>query len=293
VVLDCPGPDMTANRIVAGSIVLALGGYQDPDVVLGSAVCGVSLRDHAERIVLSDPLVSTGGVELLRARLPSSGSRVAIVGGSHSALSVAWLLTHPASGLNVGSVTLLHRSRLRVFYPSPRAALDDGYAEFGGHDVCPRTGRVHRLGGLRGDGRELWRRITGRARPAEERITMRRLDETGTAAEEVRRLLGQADLIVPAFGYRPRTIPLHDPSGRRLRLRADAGGALVGPDARVALADGGSVARILGLGFAAGWMPPGEAGFHGQTNGVWLYHNVYGTTILESLSENRRSVQGV
>ena len=286
VALDGPETS-TERRLVARSIVLALGGCQDLEAALCASVGGAALREHAERILLSDALLSRAGTALLRARLPAHGARVVVVGGSHSAFSVAWLLTRGEPGLSGAAVTLLHRNRLRVFYPSPQAALADGYAEFDGEDVCPRTGRVHRLGGLRGDGRELWRRVTGRAHRGEERVTIRRIGEPGAGEADVRRILAQAHLIVPAFGYRARTLPLHDPAGERLPLRADAGGTLVGADARVVLASGPPLQRILGLGFAAGWQPPGEASFHGQTNGVWLYHNVYGERVLDSLGANR------
>lgn len=194
-----------------------------------------------------------------------------IVGGSHSAFSAVWALAErlPRATFRDGDLVILHRSRLRIFYPSPGAAREDGYEEFDERDLCPRTGRVHRLGGLRGDGRELWRRVTGRASPHESRVRIVPLDEDRPLAPLVRDLLREADLIVPAFGYRPRSLPVHDAEGRRIELACDVGRPVAG---------------LTAIGMAAGFLPPGEPSFGGQTNGAWLYHNVAGDAVLRTLA---------
>jgi len=281
------GADDGATRpsITADSVVLALGARQELEDVLTERVAGLDLARLADRIELTDPLLSRGGVERLRERIERGARRVVIVGGAHSAFSVAWMLTErlPAGLFEDGSVVLLHRSRLRIFYRTPQEALEDGYGEFTDDDICPRTGRVHRLGGLRGDGRALWRRATGRVAPGECRVRIEPIVGSDEGRRRARRLLEQADVVVPAFGYRPRVVPLLDEGRRRLRLLSDNGGPLVGADARVLLEDGRSLPGLFGIGMGSGFVPPGESSFHGQTNGVWLYHNVFGRRVLEGL----------
>jgi hypothetical protein len=82
-----------------------------------------------------------------------------ILGGSHSAYAVADALLglSAADRLAAGQIEILQRREPRVFYPDRNAACDDLYDVDPG-DICPRTQRVNRMGGLRGYGREMWRR---------------------------------------------------------------------------------------------------------------------------------------
>jgi hypothetical protein len=81
----------------------------------------------------SDHLLSAHGV---RDALLSLGARtdrqVVILGGSHSAFSAAWALTDllPPGMFSAGSIRLLYRNRMRVFYRSAEEALADGYSDF-------------------------------------------------------------------------------------------------------------------------------------------------------------------
>src|SRR5271154_1999692 len=90
--------------------------------------------------------------------------RSVILGGSRSAFSAAWMLLERLPGVRfgLGGVRILYRSEPRVMYPSRAEASAESYG-FTEADVCQATGRVHRVGGLRGDGREVWRRMRGQA----------------------------------------------------------------------------------------------------------------------------------
>ena len=57
--------------------------------------------------------------------------------------------------------TLFSGSAGSALLENPEAAIEDGYP-FTDDDICPSTKRVHRLGGIRNDGREVWRRLSGR-----------------------------------------------------------------------------------------------------------------------------------
>ena len=170
------------------------------------------------------------------------------------------------------------------------AALDDLYDVAPG-DICPRTQRVNRMGGLRGFGREMWRQVAQRPRTTPEArvvsIDMRRLstDELGT-------MIAEAALVVPSFGYRSAMLPVFDADGARLSLNADLGGVAVGEQSRLLLGDGTSVPNLFGIGLGTGYkLPPsmgGEPNFDGQANSLWLYHNDIGAIIYRAIHELMR-----
>jgi len=272
-------------------VVSALGGRQDRDRALTAAIVpGVRLDRHADRVLLTEHVLDADGPARLEKMLAAAGHRrVVIIGGSHSAFSSAWVLLNEVNAeFGPGDITMLHRSTPRIFYPTAADAHADGYTDFGAGDLCPLTDRVYRLAGLRWDSRELLRRIwsVGGA-PAEDRVRLRRLDPA--LDDGVSALLDDAAVIIPAFGYRPATIPVLDEHGRPVPLRDGGSGRppLVDDRCRVLDADGRPVPGLLGIGLAAGFALDGPLGgepsFTGQTNGLWLYQNGIGERILDQL----------
>lgn len=280
--------------IEAQCAVMALGGRQDLTTYLRAPL----LRDvrlakfELGKVIASDALLTIGGLKRATGLLSKAHKpRVVVLGGAHSAFSVLWVLTHlmPDVQFGPGDITLLYRRPARVLYWTRDDARADGYS-FTEMDVCPRTQRVNRLGGLRGDGREMWRRLTGRPGAAPEpRVRMVPLTESEVSPLQLQRLLDDAELIVPAFGYRSATVPVFDPEGLPLRLKADLGGPAVGRDARLLLADGGHIPNIFGIGLGADYRPwghmGGEPSFEGQTNGLWLYQNDIGAVVYEGVRQ--------
>ncbi len=274
--------------------VMALGGRQNLNSYLRAPLLrGVRLADaDLGKIIASDALLTAGGLKRASALLSAARTpRVVVLGGAHSAFSVLWVLTHlmPEVPFSPGDITLLYRRPARILYWTRDDARADGYA-FTERDVCPRTQRVNRLGGLRGDGREVWRRLTGRpGTEPERRVTMIPLSDAQMSPAQLRRLLDDAALIVPSFGYQASTIPVFDQEGRQLRLKADQGGPAVGRDARLLLADGGHISNIFGIGLGADYRPwgrmGGEPSFEGQTNGLWLYQNDIGGVVHQGVRE--------
>src|SRR5204862_54024 len=107
---------------------------------------------RARHVIPSDRALTRAGLkeaEWLMAQ--AHGARIVILGGSHSAYSVAGaLLELPAARrLAAGQIVILQRREPRVFYPDRNAALEDLYDVDAG-DICPRTQGVNRMGGLRG-----------------------------------------------------------------------------------------------------------------------------------------------
>lgn len=282
------------RRIEARTAILALGGHQNIGAWSTSEIVpGFRLSDCApDRIVPSDALLTEEGLRRASALLERAATRrVVILGGSHSAFSVAWVLTERLREtlFGRGDIVMLMRREPPIFYESLEQARADGYPATQ-DDVCPRTQRVNRFGGLRGDGREMWRRMTGRpgATP-ESRVAIMPMRGSGGSSASLRRLLDEAALIVPAFGYRATTVPVFDPHGRRLALRAEQGGTLVDAGARVLLADGTALPNLFGVGLGTGYVPApsmgGEASFRGQANSLWLYQNDIGATIYRGIQQ--------
>lgn len=284
--------------IEARAAVMALGGrpvaLDWPDMEFAPSL---SLADiDPEKLILSDRLFTADGLaeamaKLDRARFP----HVVILGGRHSAFSSAWLLTQRgAERFSLpAQITILCRRVAPVFYANREEALADGVS-ISDRDICPRTGRVHRFSGMRGDGRDLWRRITHRpGAEKEERIAIARVSDPAMTSAALRQLLDRATLVVAAFGYRAATVPVFDAAGRRLALSADCGGPAVGPDARLLLQDGSTLANLFGIGLGTGFRPwgamGGEASLEGQTNSLWLYQNHIGKLVYEGVRAASRT----
>ncbi len=267
----------------AASAVLALGGRQRTNWQDAALLPGISLHRWRHKLLPSDRLLTRGGEAFAEALLARGRAppRAVILGGSHSALSSAWMLLDRLARVRFAAAGLhiLYRTEPRVFYASAAEALADGY-RFAPEDVCPATGRVHRLGGLRGDGRAVWRRIRGLDGSAGEQRAVAQpigtLDPAGLAG-----LLDAADLIVPAFGYRLATVPVIDPDGRRIALAET--GPSVDAAARLRTATGGALANVFGVGLGSGFRPwggmAGEPNFQGQQNSLWLYQHGLGALL--------------
>jgi hypothetical protein len=286
------GPDGRQRRIEARTAILALGGRQDVGAwTTGELAPGLRLSDCArDKIVPSDVLLTEGGLQRASAVLERAATRrIVILGGSHSAFSVAWVLIERLrqTMFGHGDIVMLMRRQPPIYYESLDQARADNYPATE-DDVCPRTQRVNRFGGLRGDGREMWRRVTGRPGVTPEpRVAIMPMHGPGSSPAALRSLLDEAALVVPAFGYRATTVPVFDAHGRRLVLRAEQGGTLVDSGARVVLADGSALPNLFGVGLGTGYVPPpsmgGEASFRGQANSLWLYQNDIGATIYRGI----------
>jgi len=286
-VAACVRSGTQRRTLQAQSAVVAVGGRQ----LFGEVefAPGVRLADCALRQVIpSYRILTYAGLaevdELLR---NADGRRIVILGGSHSAYAAAWaLLELPgARSLVDGQIAVVQRRPPRVFYPDRAAAEADGYAVAPG-DICIRTGRVNRMGGLRGHGRDIWRRIVRRPDvPAEQRVAIHTLSDFSPT--RLRAEIEEAALVVPCFGYRSATVPIFGPSGERLHLAADDNRIAVSPNCRLLRADGVELPNIFGVGLGTGFRPSEAMGcepnFDGQANSLWLYQNDIGGLIYRGI----------
>jgi hypothetical protein len=275
--------DGEAMTLGAPAVVLALGGRQSWRERLIAP--GLRLADCRLRHVMpSDRLLERDGLAEADAILAAATDRkVVILGGSHSAYAAAWaLLQLPgAARLGPGQIEILQRRPPVIFYPDTETAASDLYPVRPG-DICPRTGRVHRMGGLRGFGRDMWRQISGRPGViSDSRVGTGAL--TRLPSGLLQAMLEEATLVVACFGYGSITLPVFDQAGERLALAADDGLPGVGETCRLALRDGRTIDRLFGIGLGTGYRLPvsmgGEPNFDGQANSLWLYQNDIGATI--------------
>ncbi len=270
------------------NVVIATGGHQPIDRLAVQEVAGASLSSLAGgRLIQSDAVLSVGGTQLIaeliaRVRAP----RIAVVGGSTSAMTTVAALLRAGLPLGAGAITLLHRRALRPFYPSVAAAEAEGYRDFGADDICPVSGFVYRLAGFRLEARELalrMLRIDGRE--PDPRVRLHRIAAGGDAAAQA--IVAEADVVIAALGYRPHALPVFGAGGEAMTLSADAGGAMVDRHCRVLDAAGVPIAGLFGIGLAAGFVPwgrlGGERSFRGQANGLWLWQNDVGMMIVDQV----------
>ena len=290
--VEITGPDGRESVLAARSAVVALGGRQR--WMHGELKPGIALASCQMRHVMpSDRALSIAGLKEADQILAEAGRRpILILGGSHSAYSVAgaFLELPGAERLGKGQIVILQRREPRIFYPDRQAAHDDLYDVAPG-DICPRTQRVNRMGGLRGFGREMWRQIALRPRTTPEPRVVS-MDMQRLSADELGAMIAEAALVVPCFGYRSAMLPVFDPAGTRLSLNADLGGVAVGEQSRLLLSDGTSVPNLFGIGLGTGYKLPtsmgGEPNFDGQANSLWLYHNDIGAIIYRAIHELAR-----
>ena len=287
--VEITGPDGREDTLHARSAVVALGGRQR--WMHGELRPGLTLADCRMREVMpSDRALSTVGLKDADHLLANAGRRpIVILGGSHSAYSVAgaFLGLAGAERLAKGQIVILQRREPRIFYPDRKAASDDLYDVAPG-DICPRTQRVNRMGGLRGFGREMWRQVACRPRttPEPRVVTM---DMQRLSTGELSAMIEEAALVVPCFGYRASMLPVFDQEGARLTLNAELGGVAVGERSRLLLSDGTCLDNLFGIGLGTGYKLPatmgGEPNFDGQANSLWLYHNDIGEIIYRAVQE--------
>ncbi|MGA1799294.1 DegT/DnrJ/EryC1/StrS family aminotransferase [Sphingomonas sp. 4RDLI-65] len=279
---------------LARNVVVATGGHQPLDRLAAQRVAGASLAELANgRLLQSDDVLTVGGFEKVADLLTGKRNpRIAVIGGSTSALTTIALLlrSQPALPLGAGAITLLHRRPLRPFYPSIDAAHAEGFTDFGPDDICPVSGFVYRLAGFRLEARDLVLRMLGiDGRAPDPRVALHRISGDDDAA--ARAYVEDADLVIAALGYRPIAMPIADRDGTPIALAAQAGKAMVDRHCRIVDGEGAPIAGLYGLGLAAGFVPwgalGGEPSFSGQANGLWLWQNDVGLMIVNQVMASR------
>jgi hypothetical protein len=176
---------------------------------------------------------------------------------------------------------------LRIYYPSVAEAVADGYTDFTPDDLCPLTQRVFRFAGLRLDSKDLICEALGiGGRQPDARLRLHHLQPYDPEAV---RMIGQADLVIACFGYRPIALKLADRHGKPIKLQAGTSmhAKLVDEQCRVLDDKARPLQNIFAIGLAAGFTPRGALGgepsFSGQANGLWLWQTAVGELIVDQI----------
>lgn len=210
-----------------------------------------ALRPWAHKVELSGRVVDAASTVLARLFERTGGEpRIAIAGASHSAFSVAVLVRALARRLGAAPrVTLLHRSPVKLFYPSVAEAHATQVAGLeapidAARDVCPETGNVYRYSGLRHASADLFRALAHGEVPG---FSLRRVARLADAADA----FAAAHLIVQSLGYASNVPEVRAPDGSVVTFRRkDADTVRIGPDGRLQIEDPRLDARhaLVGLG---------------------------------------------
>jgi hypothetical protein len=173
--------------------------------------------------------------------------------------------THPSANITFIRRASSTRTQPRIYFPSAEAAAEKAYA-YECADVCPETGRVHRIGGLRGDARTF--ALSKASHP------------TATVLNP-----NDYDHIIVACGYQIKSIPMKDRSGALLHPVSNASGTVV--DSRGLLFPGHQIYAFgLGAGLQTSKETGGEPGCPRRSDGIWLYQYTVGSIIRNSINDS-------
>jgi hypothetical protein len=259
--------------------VIATGGRPFADHRRTEIVPDLGLAEFAGRVHHSESFID------VRRPVPPVRGSVVIVGGSHSAWSVADLLVHRHG---VDDITLVHRSAIRLYYGTAEQARSEGYTFDPVQDVCPASGQVNRYGGLRGRAHALARaalRLPGTAPVPVRLVQVGDADPAELA--RARRALRAAGTVVVANGFEANLPPIHHADGTPLTAAVDSTGTIVTPAGHLVDEHGTAHPELLAYGLGAGLAASAEVGgepsYRRRADGVWLYQHDIGDIVLGDL----------
>jgi hypothetical protein len=280
------------QRINCQSLVLNLGGHQDPQHLL-EALSLQGLELPAPGCIHSADHLLRMTPEQLRDHFSETlneGGKITLVGGSHSAFS---MLEHVARALEddgLEEVTLIHRSPIRLFYESAEQAQLSGYEFDPINDVCPVSGRVNRSGGLRYRALAVGREVLERGYVGDTRVRARLFQTDGVDQRQhagASRALAESAVVIQCTGYQPLLPPMHYADGTAITLRQVTGG-LDSDSAGCPCDQSGNRLcglHLFGLGSGLGVDPQlgSEPSFAGRIYGVWQFHHDASRVVIEAI----------
>jgi len=281
-----------SRRIRCRSVVLNLGGRQDPQHLLNSLADQGLAVPPAARVLSADLLLRMNGVQLRDYFAPmlACNGRVSVVGGSHSAFSVLENLADALEFAGLREVTLVHRSPIRLFYETAEAALAAGYMFDLIKDVCPVSGRVNRSGGLRYRALDIGREALANGHIGKTGVRVQML-QTRNGPEghfdRARQALAESDVVVQCTGYQPLLPALSYAGGEAINLMAVKGGVDSDPSGCPLDSTGQRLhgLHLFGLGAGLGVDPRlgSEASFDGRIYGVWQFHHDASGAVIDAV----------
>jgi len=194
------------------------------------------------------------------------GEKIAIIGFSHSAFSLGHLFHKFCPSAEITYIKRPSSTRMqpRIYFPSTDGADEHDY-DYTDADICPETKRVHRFGGVRGDGRTY---------------------ALSKVSYQSSNILNPEDYdhIIVSCGFKLNPIPIFDRTGTEIQPVVLENGTKV--DARGLLFPNH---RIYAFGLGAGLDPSedtgGEPGCTRRADGIWLYQYTVGSIIRNAIKQ--------
>jgi|GEM_PF-3789830 len=223
------------------NVVIAIGGEQQP----------LDLGLNQPKLQFSDDWLR---YDLATLKTLCKGKKITIVGGSHSAFSVADNIKQVGTSERVN---ILHRSPIKPFYATELEAQAAGYD----YDSTQLDdGKVNRFDGLRGKSQDLFNAVKS---GGDDLVKLLKAEEDLNNQP----CLDEADIIIQATGYRPRRLPIYDAFGYPVESCLDSAKNL-----STAFEVDGSQVFYHGLGVT-------------PRDGVNLFQQSFAQRILEGLNE--------
>ena len=153
--------------------------------------------------------------------------------------------TDLATHFEEGSIKILYREKIRVFYGTVNQAKADGYTDFNEHIFSNPRGFVYSYTGLRGDAKWLYRQVK---QGHEKRVAFVLAATPALQAEHIR----NADLVIWACGYQTNKIPIKDHEGKEISLSQRVALTQYDVDGkcRICVSDGSLLTKAFGTGLA-------------------------------------------
>jgi hypothetical protein len=258
-------------QLYAVNVVLATGGVQKIPPAITDKPPNVT------KYLTGDYALTLPGLkhisDLLAANKNNDGgsTKVVVVGGSHSAFSVAWTLLNKLTLPNAStetntsvpskplpynfldsSILLLHRSPIQVYYPTAGSADKDNYLYT--KKSFSVDGKLNVFTGLRGDAKALYRRIIV---GSEKRIKLYQTPDTKGGKAVAKKACDGSTVVVWCGGYESNelidgiTIPTLSGGLKKVKLKYDGLQVDVDTKARVSTDDGRVIQNLYGIGL--GW----------------------------------------
>ncbi|GEM_PF-2123216 len=206
------------------------------------------------------------------------GRTIAILGGSHSAFSVAVLLLECfGSQFKQDRIRIYHKG-VHLYFSSILEAIESGYS-IAGAQIFRATGEVNKFHGLRGKAKELYQQVvSGR----ESRVQVR----DSSLFPQRPHFTDAPILAIQAIGYRSRKIGLVDDAGAPIRVFEYRNCQMVDPQCRLLAENGSPIRNLYGIGIGHARLSENRE----FKIGVNFFHGPDGETIVHQIAAPARRI---
>lgn len=284
----------TPLLITSDTVVMNPGGRQRVEEIDG--LCrmlripspGKNVKTYTSDDLLrlsSAKLVDTFAPVLAQAA-PRRINRIAIIGGAHSAFTMAERLATDLGDIKLHEIAIIHRSPIRLYFETAEEARLWGYSVDAAKDVCPITKRVNRASGLRYRAFEVACSILSRGGVSGAKPRVELIDAGSGEAARARaaECVANSCAVIHGAGYGPNIPTLLDHWGAPIPLQVCRGGIEIDPLGRPLSINGEAISGLFSFGLGSGFRPDAQIGnepaFRGRINGVWIFHHDIGGRIL-------------